>query len=75
MAQYVGGGFFVYGVLLNLWTLQALGIKGMYNGDSFGHLMDAPVVNGPFRYVCIYVCMYVCVVLYVCRMCACGVGR
>jgi len=34
---------FVAGVLLNLWTLQALGIKGMYNGDSFGHLMKEPV--------------------------------
>ena len=41
---------FVFGVLLNLWTLKALGIKGMYNGDSFGYLMDAPVTNGPFKY-------------------------
>ncbi|KAF9342246.1 hypothetical protein BGX34_008506, partial [Mortierella sp. NVP85] len=22
----------------------------MYNGDSFGFLFDAPVVNGPYRY-------------------------
>lgn len=36
------------GVLLNLWTLWALGIKGMYNGDSFGFLMDNVVTNGPF---------------------------
>merc|ERR1719378_1520218 len=39
------------GVLLNLWTFQVLGIKGMYNGDSFGFLMDAPVTHGPFAYL------------------------
>eukprot|EP01135_Chromosphaera_perkinsii_P011550 Nk52_evm8s2438 gene=Nk52_evmTU8s2438 len=38
------------GVFLNLWTLQKLGIKGMYNGDSFGFLMDAPVTDGPYRF-------------------------
>jgi methylene-fatty-acyl-phospholipid synthase len=40
----------VGGFLLNLWTLKALGIKGMYNGDSFGFLFDAPVTNGPYVY-------------------------
>eukprot|EP01094_Clydonella_sp_ATCC50884_P004086 TRINITY_DN13168_c0_g1_i2.p2 TRINITY_DN13168_c0_g1~~TRINITY_DN13168_c0_g1_i2.p2 ORF type:complete len:211 (+),score=69.74 TRINITY_DN13168_c0_g1_i2:79-633(+) len=39
---------FGFGIALNMWTLQALGIKGMYNGDSFGFLMDAPVTGGPF---------------------------
>ncbi|KAJ3030282.1 hypothetical protein HK097_005644 [Rhizophlyctis rosea] len=38
------------GIFLNLWTLKALGIKGMYNGDSFGHLMSAPVTDGPYRF-------------------------
>ncbi|KAJ3284431.1 hypothetical protein HK104_009965 [Borealophlyctis nickersoniae] len=38
-----------FGIFLNLWTLKALGIKGMYNGDSFGHLMAAPVTGGPYR--------------------------
>jgi methylene-fatty-acyl-phospholipid synthase len=42
---------FFGGVLMNIWTLKALGIKGMYNGDSFGHLMDAPVTDGPYRYM------------------------
>ncbi|KAJ3044911.1 hypothetical protein HDV00_000193 [Rhizophlyctis rosea] len=42
--------FIGFGIVLNLWTLQALGIKGMYNGDSFGHLMDAPVTGGPYRF-------------------------
>ena len=58
----------VFGILLNIWTLQALGIKGMtsccsarhgipadcwpgmYNGDSFGWLMDAPVTGGPYTF-------------------------
>merc|ERR1712137_578143 len=39
---------FFLGVALILWTLKALGIKGMYNGDSFGHLMEAPVTTGPY---------------------------
>ncbi|KAJ3325944.1 hypothetical protein HDV06_002329 [Boothiomyces sp. JEL0866] len=39
------------GILMNLWTLKALGIKGMYNGDSFGFLMDAPVTDGPYKYM------------------------
>ncbi|KAF9975028.1 hypothetical protein BGZ73_001435 [Actinomortierella ambigua] len=50
VATYLGAVTFVLGFLLNLWTLKALGIKGMYNGDSFGHLMDAPVVDGPYTY-------------------------
>lgn len=37
--------------LMNVWTLHALGIKGMYNGDSFGFLMDAPVTTGPYAYL------------------------
>mmetsp|Transcript_14578 Transcript_14578/g.18482 ORF Transcript_14578/g.18482 Transcript_14578/m.18482 type:complete len:201 (-) Transcript_14578:108-710(-) len=41
---------FVSGILLNLWTLKALGIKGMYNGDSFGHLMKEPVTSGPYKF-------------------------
>ncbi|XP_004348088.2 PEMT/PEM2 methyltransferase [Capsaspora owczarzaki ATCC 30864] len=48
IATIVGYGLFVVGILLNLWTLHALGIKGMYNGDSFGFLMDAPVTSGPY---------------------------
>ena len=39
----VGQVLFVLGVWLNLWTLKTLGIKGMYNGDSFGWLMREPV--------------------------------
>ena len=50
VATIIAAGLFVFGIGLNLWTLQALGIKGMYNGDSFGWLMDAPVTNGPFAY-------------------------
>eukprot|EP01113_Clastostelium_recurvatum_P043992 TRINITY_DN7371_c0_g1_i1.p1 TRINITY_DN7371_c0_g1~~TRINITY_DN7371_c0_g1_i1.p1 ORF type:complete len:195 (+),score=30.37 TRINITY_DN7371_c0_g1_i1:28-612(+) len=50
VAYYLGNSLFYLGVALNLWTLYALGIKGMYNGDSFGWLMDAPVVNGPYAY-------------------------
>ena len=50
-AFWFGGSLFVCGLLLNLWTLERLGIKGMYNGDSFGHLMNAPVTDGPFRYL------------------------
>jgi len=31
--KIVGHSLFIFGVLLNIWTLKALGIKGMYNGD------------------------------------------
>ena len=42
---------FAFGILLNLWTLQVLGIKGMYNGDSFGWILfDEPVKHGPFQF-------------------------
>lgn len=51
IAKISGYALFVVGVLLNLWTLKALGIKGMYNGDSFGHLMPAPVTDGPYAYL------------------------
>lgn len=47
-AHLLGATLFILGILLNLWTLHALGIKGMYNGDSFGWLMDAPVTTGPY---------------------------
>ncbi|KAF9938367.1 hypothetical protein BGZ65_013016 [Modicella reniformis] len=50
VASVLGGACFAFGVLLNLWTLKALGIKGMYNGDSFGFLFDAPVEDGPYRF-------------------------
>eukprot|EP01132_Coremiostelium_polycephalum_P008404 gene8404-10321_t len=50
VAEIIGNSCFVFGILLNLWTLYALGIKGMYNGDSFGHLMDSPVTGGPYQY-------------------------
>ncbi|KAG0237086.1 phospholipid methyltransferase-domain-containing protein [Mortierella sp. GBAus27b] len=50
VATAVGGTCFVLGVLLNLWTLKSLGVKGMYNGDSFGFLFDAPVLDGPYQY-------------------------
>lgn len=42
---------FGIGTLLNFWTLSALGIKGMYNGDSFGYLMEEPVTTGPYRFL------------------------
>ena len=49
--HYAAGTFLLaFGVLLNLWTLKALGVKGMYNGDSFGWLMSEPVTGGPFRF-------------------------
>ncbi|KAF9195657.1 hypothetical protein BGZ50_004055, partial [Haplosporangium sp. Z 11] len=51
VASVVGGVCFVSGALLNLWTLNSLGIKGMYNGDSFGFLFDAPVEDGPYKYM------------------------
>lgn len=43
VAKIIGTTLFVVGIFLNLWTLKVLGIKGMYNGDSFGYLFDAPV--------------------------------
>ena len=46
----LGAMLVAIGIGLNLWTLWALGIKGMYNGDSFGFLMDAPVTTGPYVY-------------------------
>ncbi|KAJ3174097.1 hypothetical protein HDU88_000064 [Geranomyces variabilis] len=49
MSQLIGHAFIAVGILLNIWTLKALGIKGMYNGDSFGYLMSAPVTSGPYR--------------------------
>eukprot|EP01112_Ceratiomyxa_fruticulosa_P024095 TRINITY_DN957_c0_g1_i1.p1 TRINITY_DN957_c0_g1~~TRINITY_DN957_c0_g1_i1.p1 ORF type:complete len:203 (-),score=31.35 TRINITY_DN957_c0_g1_i1:36-644(-) len=49
-AEVIGKLLFLLGVGLNLWTLKALGIKGMYNGDSFGWLMNEPVTGGPFQY-------------------------
>ncbi|GAM26998.1 hypothetical protein SAMD00019534_101730, partial [Acytostelium subglobosum LB1] len=48
-ATLLGNSCFIFGILLNLWTLHALGIKGMYNGDSFGHVMDAPVQSGVYQ--------------------------
>lgn len=51
IARFLGWLLFIVGVGLNLWTLHALGIKGMYNGDSFGWLMSAPVTNGPFQFM------------------------
>jgi len=50
ISLYLGSILFIGGFLLNLWTLKALGIKGMYNGDSFGFLMKAPVTDGPYKY-------------------------
>ncbi|KAI9223067.1 phospholipid methyltransferase-domain-containing protein [Blastocladiella britannica] len=49
LAWLVGNALLVTGFGINLWTLKALGIKNMYNGDSFGHLMDAPVNDGPYQ--------------------------
>ncbi|KAJ3277116.1 Serine/threonine-protein phosphatase pp1 [Terramyces sp. JEL0728] len=49
--QAIGWALGAIGVIMNLWTLKALGIKGMYNGDSFGFLMDAPVTDGPYKYM------------------------
>ncbi|KAG0256977.1 hypothetical protein BGZ95_005354 [Linnemannia exigua] len=51
IATVLGAVCFVSGALLNLWTLKSLGIKGMYNGDSFGFLFDAPVEDGPYKYM------------------------
>ncbi|KAF9117743.1 hypothetical protein BGW39_001845 [Mortierella sp. 14UC] len=51
IATVLGAICFVSGALLNLWTLKSLGIKGMYNGDSFGFLFDAPVEDGPYKYM------------------------
>ncbi|EGG21261.1 phospholipid methyltransferase family protein [Cavenderia fasciculata] len=49
IADFLGNSLFLFGVFLNLWCLKALGVKGMYNGDSFGHVMDAPVQSGVFQ--------------------------
>ncbi|KFH66952.1 hypothetical protein MVEG_07476 [Podila verticillata NRRL 6337] len=51
IATALGAFCFVAGALLNLWTLKSLGVKGMYNGDSFGFLFDAPVTDGPYQYM------------------------
>ncbi|KAI9094996.1 phospholipid methyltransferase-domain-containing protein [Phlyctochytrium arcticum] len=48
-AIFFGHSLIVFGILLNLWTLKALGVKHMYNGIAFGYLMDAPVTTGPYR--------------------------
>ncbi|KAL7748646.1 hypothetical protein RI367_006057 [Sorochytrium milnesiophthora] len=50
VARWLGGALMAFGMGLNLWTLKALGIKGMYNGDSFGFLMDSLVTGGPYVY-------------------------
>ncbi|KAI9001710.1 phospholipid methyltransferase-domain-containing protein [Gaertneriomyces semiglobifer] len=49
-ATLIGNGLITFGILLNIWVVKSLGIKGTYNGDSFGYLMDAPVTGGPFRF-------------------------
>lgn len=46
----VGGALVAFGAIINLWAIQTLGIKGIYNGDSFGFLFDAPVTTGVYRY-------------------------
>ncbi len=58
ISKTVGSVMFFIGIFLNLWTLSALGVKGMYNGikifylgDSFGFLMDSIVTTGPFVYL------------------------
>ncbi|KAJ3003795.1 hypothetical protein HKX48_001556 [Thoreauomyces humboldtii] len=50
MAHLIGNALIGSGIALNIWTLKALGVKGMYNGDSFGHLMSAPVTDGPYTF-------------------------
>ncbi|KAM9987733.1 hypothetical protein ACTFIZ_003087 [Dictyostelium cf. discoideum] len=50
IANMIGDSCFIFGILLNIWTLKALGIKGMYNGDSFGYIMDSPVTGGPYQF-------------------------
>ncbi|OUM66845.1 hypothetical protein PIROE2DRAFT_5825 [Piromyces sp. E2] len=47
----VGGALSLIGFGINIWTLSALGFKGMYNGDSFGYLFDEPVTTGPYKYM------------------------
>ncbi|TPX36913.1 hypothetical protein SmJEL517_g01088 [Synchytrium microbalum] len=49
IALYVGTTLVTVGLLLNLEVLRLLGIRGMYNGDSFGFLFDQPFVDGVFR--------------------------
>ncbi|KAJ3227902.1 hypothetical protein HK099_008312 [Clydaea vesicula] len=47
-SYFIGSTLCYLGIFLNLWTLYTLGFIGMYNGDSFGYLMDAPVSGGPY---------------------------
>ncbi|KAJ3079810.1 hypothetical protein HK102_003497 [Quaeritorhiza haematococci] len=49
-ATFLGYALMFFGVFLNLWVLKVLGIKGMYNGDSFGYLLKEPITNGPYRF-------------------------
>ncbi|TPX43425.1 hypothetical protein SeLEV6574_g05064 [Synchytrium endobioticum] len=46
----IGYALILVGLFLNFWVLQVLGVRGMYNGDSFGFLFDAPITNGPFQF-------------------------
>lgn len=39
-----------FGIFLNLWVLSVLGLKNMYNGDSFGFTLRAPITSGPFKW-------------------------
>lgn len=39
-----------FGIFLNLWVLQVLGFKNMFNGDSFGYLLDKEITDGPYKY-------------------------
>ncbi|KAJ5212678.1 Phospholipid methyltransferase [Penicillium cinerascens] len=45
----VGGILFVFGSVLVLSSMWALGVTGTYLGDYFGILMDAPVTGFPFN--------------------------
>jgi len=49
--KIVGAIVSLIGFGINIWTLSALGVKGMYNGDSFGYLFDEPVTTGPYKYM------------------------
>ncbi|ORX81522.1 hypothetical protein BCR32DRAFT_327296 [Anaeromyces robustus] len=51
VAKIIGGIISLLGFGINLWTLSALGVKGMYNGDSFGYLFDEPITTGPYQYM------------------------
>ncbi|KAI8826572.1 phospholipid methyltransferase-domain-containing protein [Fimicolochytrium jonesii] len=48
LASTISKFLIFFGVFLNLWTLKALGVKGMYNGDSFGHYLPKRVEDGPY---------------------------